>query len=620
MEEKLSILYPENLDPSSYRSMSEEAWHDLGMDQICQQLSAQADDRRIVRQVMSYLSPDPRVASYRADVFEDIMKNVSLQEQIVEILNQVGELQEYMSLKRNLNEMDNLWTLMRRLKEVQDYISCVERLQACLSQVELKSQGLIRLRDYVEQISGDCFFRELKEDISCLRLETRKVKSITLGLNLGEYYDIINVGVVSINDKPYTKSGILSNFSRKIMGGDQIQQGTESKNHYSYEPIVNQTRAGLDPSGTATRSLVSAANPLMGLTMSMASVAPKTPESSIVEHLNQVTTKMLAGSVKRLKEVLSRYATVNIFSISGLIPEFRYYILWAGYMRQLQHQGYLLSKAEAVGPKQEQAETPESDRTDARRGRIESDRTVARAGRIESERPETDEQTVSPDCERTRMQAVDVYNLKLAAVSQVDPSEIVLNDLDFTDQHSLYLLTGANRGGKTTITQTIGQLYVLAQAGIFIPGRQFIYCPVDAIYTHFPADEDKTMNYGRLGEECSRFRDLYKESTADSLILLNESFSTTSFEEGYYIARDAIRAILDKGCRTIYNTHMHKLAQDVDQMNADSHSPSRAVSLIVKAEEGRRSYKVEIAPAQGQSMAMDIARKYGVTYEQLMEE
>ena len=43
---------------------------------------------------------------------------------------------------------------------------------------------------------------------------------------------------------------------------------------------------------------------------------------------------------------------------------------------------------------------------------------------------------------------------------------------------------------------------------------------------------------------------------------MNESFSTTSFEEGYYIAKDSVRAILHKGMRTIYNTHMHKLAFD----------------------------------------------------------
>jgi DNA mismatch repair protein MutS len=162
----------------------------------------------------------------------------------------------------------------------------------------------------------------------------------------------------------------------------------------------------------------------------------------------------------------------------------------------------------------------------------------------------------------------------------------------------------------------LGQLFFLAQGGIYVPGESFAFHPADAIYTHFPADEDKTMDLGRLGEECRRFREIYGEATRESLLLLNETFSTTSFEEGYYIARDSIRAILQKGIRTIYNTHMHKLAMNLDEMNNQS-GEDKAASLIVQSEEGKRSFKVVEAPPQGQSFAHDIAVKYGVTYEML---
>ena len=102
-----------------------------------------------------------------------------------------------------------------------------------------------------------------------------------------------------------------------------------------------------------------------------------------------------------------------------------------------------------------------------------------------------------------------------------------------------------------------------------------------------------------------------------SLILLNETFSTTSFEEGYYIARDSVRAILTKGTRTIYNTHMHKLGFDVDEMN-EGRADGKVYSLIVHNEGSQRSYKIEIAPPAGRSYASDIAEKYGVTYDMLV--
>ena len=41
------------------------------------------------------------------------------------------------------------------------------------------------------------------------------------------------------------------------------------------------------------------------------------------------------------------------------------------------------------------------------------------------------------------------------------------------------------------------------------------------------------------------------------------------------------------------------------------------MSLIVKSEEGKRSFRVCVAPPEGMSYARDIAEKYGVTYEML---
>ena len=213
------------------------------------------------------------------------------------------------------------------------------------------------------------------------------------------------------------------------------------------------------------------------------------------------------------------------------------------------------------------------------------------------------------------MTAQGFYNLKLTLVES--PETTVRNDLSFDGEHRIYLLTGANRGGKTTVTQAVGQLFLLAQGGLYVPAKRFAYVPADCVLTHFPADEDRTLDLGRLGEECRRFREQFGQCTDRSLMLLNESFSTTSFEEGYYIATDAVKALLRRGSRCIYNTHMHKLAMD---LTAPEHAGefAGACSLTVRSEGHQRSFRLELAPPEGSSYARDIAEKYGVTYEQLM--
>ena len=58
----------------------------------------------------------------------------------------------------------------------------------------------------------------------------------------------------------------------------------------------------------------------------------------------------------------------------------------------------------------------------------------------------------------------DVYNLKLGIKSANGENlNIVTNDIDFNDDRRIYILTGPNRGGKTTITQAVGLAFLLAQ-------------------------------------------------------------------------------------------------------------------------------------------------------------
>ena len=63
---------------------------------------------------------------------------------------------------------------------------------------------------------------------------------------------------------------------------------------------------------------------------------------------------------------------------------------------------------------------------------------------------------------------------------------------------------------------------------------------------------------------------------------------------------------------------MHKLARELDKLNAEGSGDSLVSSLVAEAEDGKRSYRVRVGQPVGLSYARDIAQKYGVTYEQLM--
>ena len=215
----------------------------------------------------------------------------------------------------------------------------------------------------------------------------------------------------------------------------------------------------------------------------------------------------------------------------------------------------------------------------------------------------------------------DFYNVKLAMVTMGEgqPNNIVTNELELNREHRVLILTGPNRGGKTIFTQAIGLAYLLAQHGLFVPcsGGKIQLC--DGIYTHFPADENSTVTLGRLGEEAQRLSEICSAATANSLLLFNESFSSTSHTESVYIAEDILRYLCCLGASTCYNTHMHELAEKAEQYGQREDAVCQAASLVMGSSEGNRDYKVRFSKPEGKSFAREIAAQYGITFEQLYE-
>ena len=183
------------------------------------------------------------------------------------------------------------------------------------------------------------------------------------------------------------------------------------------------------------------------------------------------------------------------------------------------------------------------------------------------------------------------------------------------------VLHGVARAGTATVfPQAIGLAMLMAQWGVYVPAKEASISPCDNIFTHFPADENETVDLGRLGEESQRLSKIFEIATRYSLLLLNESLATTSVAEGVFIAKDVVKSMRYLGTRAIFNTHMHDLARSVDELNDAVEGDSRVESLITGVHDGERSFKVSIAPPQGVSYAADIAKKYGVTFEQIKED
>ncbi len=220
--------------------------------------------------------------------------------------------------------------------------------------------------------------------------------------------------------------------------------------------------------------------------------------------------------------------------------------------------------------------------------------------------------------EEKAFSAKELYNPRVALA--ID-DEIVTNDFEFDDDARIYVLTGPNRGGKSVITVAVGAAQALCQLGLPVPAESARISPVDAIFTHFPEGADDTIDKGRLGEECARLREIFDSVSSDSMILLDESLSSTGAYEAAYIASEILSGFAVLRCRGIFSTHLHELAAGISEINLRSAERSgvKIDTLVAGIEEGKRSFKIYRAKPDGKSYARDIANKYGLSFDTLME-
>ena len=226
-----------------------------------------------------------------------------------------------------------------------------------------------------------------------------------------------------------------------------------------------------------------------------------------------------------------------------------------------------------------------------------------------------------PDIRPVEEKAYSVTGLLNPVIALKVDTDLVPNDFTFDENGMIFVITGPNRGGKSVITTAVGLSFVMAQLGLPVTAQSAVISPCDGIFTHFPASSEDTVNKGRLGEECARLREIFDSLTPDSLVLLDESLSSTGSYEGSYIAAELLSAFSLIGCRGIFSTHLHDLAASVERINSECIPKGgvRIDNLVAEIADGQRSFRILRKMPDGKSYARDIADKYGLSLEELLK-
>lgn len=198
----------------------------------------------------------------------------------------------------------------------------------------------------------------------------------------------------------------------------------------------------------------------------------------------------------------------------------------------------------------------------------------------------------------------EAYDVSLLAKGETN---IVPNDISFTTEEPFYFLTGANGGGKTTYLRTVGIAVLMFLLGCPVPCVSATISDISSVFTHFPRDE-RFDGSGRFVEENNRVNAILENVDENSLVLLNETYSTTNEENAVKMTEKLANELWNKRIFGLYITHQHGLHEsEIPYLNV----------LIDLNDENRRTYKIARQKSVGGSYAKDILIRCGLTYEAL---
>ena len=145
----------------------------------------------------------------------------------------------------------------------------------------------------------------------------------------------------------------------------------------------------------------------------------------------------------------------------------------------------------------------------------------------------------------------------------VPSGQFVPNDthLDL-DGDALWLVTGPNMAGKSTLMRQVALITILAQMGSFVPARRARVGVVDRVLSRVGASDNLSRGESTFMVEMRETATILRDATHRSLVILDEIGRGTSTFDGLAIAWAVVEHLHQVvRCRAMFATHYHQLTE-----------------------------------------------------------
>ncbi|MDQ7091477.1 MAG: DNA mismatch repair protein MutS [Methylococcales bacterium] len=193
-------------------------------------------------------------------------------------------------------------------------------------------------------------------------------------------------------------------------------------------------------------------------------------------------------------------------------------------------------------------------------------------------------------------------------VEQVSKNPFVANDVHFSPQRRMLIITGPNMGGKSTYMRQTALIVLLIHIGCYVPAKSANCGVVDKIFTRIGASDDLASGRSTFMVEMSETANILHNATANSLILMDEIGRGTSTFDGLSLAWAAAEHLAKvTKAFTLFATHYFELTTLADEhktiynlhLDAKEHGDKIIFLHAVKEGAANQSYGLHVAALAG---------------------
>ena len=186
---------------------------------------------------------------------------------------------------------------------------------------------------------------------------------------------------------------------------------------------------------------------------------------------------------------------------------------------------------------------------------------------------------------------------------------VVPVSVDLDRDNGVMLITGPNAGGKTVTLKTVGLLALMAQSGLHIPAEEAHFPRYDGVYADIGDQQSIQQSLSTFSSHITNLKGMMSQSTANSLVLVDELGSSTDPEEGSALASAVLQYFQKIGSFVVATTHHRGVARFVqDQPGMVNASVDLDPTTL------EPTYHVTLG-LPGRSYALTIAARLGVPKE-----